>query len=258
MTGRMRAAGSEPGPPGMGAIGGWRPRAPIATRIARETAQVIRAMAHLIPQAMAPPPEAFFPSHLSVALIDAVFSAGGGDMGWNSAAERYCRHFTIARTRPQRWRLPPINGQETLGDLVSRYESLGVETMAETVFRDSTRFPCTELTRAAYVLGLARALRRMGIDTLQDMGYKRAGALAAAFGVEFDAHVVRMLMSFSGDDDFVWGDDTVRGFVAHAVDRKTVSAARAAFLVRRASYELILSPRHVDYRIWRGGHGIQN
>ena len=238
MTGRVRSVGSEPGAPGMDAIGCWRPPAPIAMRIACETSQVMRAMSHLIPQVMSPPPDAFFPSHLSVALVDAVFGAGRGDMGRGSAAERYCRHFAIARTRPQRWWLPPVDGQETLGDLVARYESLGVETMAETVFRDPTRFPRTELSRAAYVLGLARALRRMGIDTLRNMGTKRPGALDTALRVEagFDAYVVRLLMSFSGDDDFVWGDDKVRGFVAHAV-------------------ELILSPCHVDYQIWRGGFG---
>ena len=47
----------------------------------------------------------------------------------------------------------------------------------------------------------------------------------------------------------------MRGFVARALERETVSAARAELLVRRAAYELILSPRHVDYRIWSRAYG---
>ena len=42
---------------------------------------------------------------------------------------------------------------------------------------------------------------------------------------------------------------------SRALERETVSAARAELLVRRAAYELILSPRHVDYRIWSRAYG---
>ena len=233
--------------------GDWRLPAPIATRVACETARVMRAISHSIPAAV-PPPDAFFPSHLSVALIDAVFGARRVEQGGGSVADRYCRHFGLARTRAERLWLPPVDGQETLGELVARYENLGVETMADTVFRDLSRFPRTSHFRAGYVVGLARGLRNLGIDTLQDMGTWCPGALDVALRVKagFDAHVVRLLLSYGIDDDFVWGNDAVRGFVARAVERETVSAARAAFLVRRAAFELILSPRHVDYRIWTG------
>lgn len=83
------------------------------------------------------------------------------------------------------------------------------------------------------------------------MGTRRPGTLVAALQVEagLDAQVVRLLLSYSGDDDFVWADGMVRGFVARTLARATVSAARAAFLVRRAAHELILSPRLVDYWI---------
>ena len=63
-------------------------------------------------------------------------------------------------------------------------------------------------------------------------------------------------MSYAGGDDFVWGDATVRGFVALALGAETVSTARSEVLVRRAAYRLILSPRHVDYRIWRRACGV--
>lgn len=64
-------------------------------------------------------------------------------------------------------------------------------------------------------------------------------------------------MMYTGTDDFVLGDSYVRRFVANAIGRRRVSAARAA-LVRSAAYELVVSPRLLDREIrkfgvsWRG------
>ena len=62
----------------------------------------------------------------------------------------------------------------------------------------------------------------------------------------------------TGQDDFVLGDIHVRGFVADAIQRRTVSSTRAVALVRSAACELVLSPRFVDREIWefaaRTGH----
>ena len=70
----------------------------------------------------APLPDAFFPAHPSVALVDAVYGARPVDgEGPESAAGRYCRRYRIARTRADRWELPSAGAQETLGALVGRY-----------------------------------------------------------------------------------------------------------------------------------------
>ena len=229
-----------------------------AARIERETERVMRALADVILQAPAPPPETFFPAHLSVALIDAVFGAGETDD--DSAAERYCRHFEVTRTRPheERWDLPARDAQEPLSVFVSRYERLGVEVMAGTVFEDHALFPGTGHVRAGYALALARGLRRFGVDTFQDLAARRPGPLGDALRTEagFVADVVRSLMSHAGADDFVWGDAAVRGFVADALGDEAVSAARSQLLVRRAAYELVLSPRHVDDLLWRRARAV--
>ena len=242
-----------------GAFGGGA-RKPVtysgAARIERETELVMRALSDVVPQAVGPPPETLFPAHLSVALVDAVF--GAGESGAGSPAERYCRHFETPHLREERWDLPPVDAQVTLSAFVTRYERLGVEAMAATVFEDLTLFPGTEHVRAGYALALARGLRHLGVDTFQDLAALRPGALDAALRIEsgFDARVVRSLMSYAGGDDFVWGDAAVRGFVALALGAETVSAARSEVLVRRAAYRLILSPRHVDYRIWSRACGV--
>lgn len=65
----------------------------------------------------------FFPAHLSVALIDAVFNP---QLRYKKIVvpviERYCRHFSLRRTRTDRGNLPPAEEQETLRDLIGHYE----------------------------------------------------------------------------------------------------------------------------------------
>ena len=60
-----------------------------------------------------------------------------------------------------------------------------------------------------------------------------------------------MFLMYAGNNDFVRGDDCVRAFVAGALGREEVSAAKAEDLVRRSAYELVLSPRYLDDQIRR-------
>ena len=63
------------------------------------------------------------------------------------------------------------------------------------------------------------------------------------------AAVSRRLLMYTGDDGFVLADAAVRGFVARATGRRSVTAADAAALVCHCAHELLLSPRYVDARI---------
>ncbi len=222
--------------------------------IALEIRQVMQAVSGTIPLETAEFADEFFPAHLPVALIDAVF---GSRLAHNdqsaSVSQRYCRHFGIERTRSNRMQFPPADDQVTLGDLIGHYDELGVDGMEESVFRTVCQFPGTDLSRAEYVPRLAFELRRIGVDVLQDIrAWRRKHidfALRTLAGV--DEHVVRRFLTYTGDDDFVWGDVNVRQFVASAIGKESVSGTRAVNLVRRAAYELILSPRYLDHQIWR-------
>ena len=231
-----------------------KPEMSTVSGIALEIRQVMRAVSREVPLAIAHPPDEFFPAHLPVALIDAVYgSVPEGEEPPAPVAERYCRHFGLARARENRWQLPPIHDQETLRDLIEHYDDLGVGAMAARVFRVRGHFPGTGIARAEYVLRLAIDLRRVGVDVLQDLRTwrRRKMDLALRTLTGADEHIVRTLLNYAGDDDFVWGDASVRRFVAFAIGRETVSAPRAASLVRQAAYELIVSPRYLDHQIWR-------
>ena len=227
--------------------------------IAPEIRQVMGAVSRYVPVEAVRLPDEFFPAHLSVALIDAVcHSRPEDDEQRSPVAECYCRRFGLARTRTNRWQPPLVEHQEPLRDLVRHYDELGVDGMTAEVFRSRGRLPGTNRARAEYVLRLATRLRRMGVEVLQDMlCWRRTEihlVLRSLSGI--DRHIVRTLLNYAGDDDFVWGDVSVCRFVALATGRKTISAPRAANLVRRAAYELVLSPRYLDHQIWRHCNGL--
>ena len=201
-------------------------------------------------------PDEFFPAHLSVALIDAVFRTRYR-CGERSipAAEQYCRNFGIARTREDRWNPPPANEQETLGDLLRHYDELGLDAITKEVFGIRNGVPEQNVTGATVVLGAAKVLRSIRIDVLQDLPVRRfdelADPLRAVPGI--GEQTVRRLLMYTGGDNFVRGDVHARRFVASAICRRTVSSARAKALIRGAAYELIVSPRFLDSQIWQLG-----
>ena len=219
-----------------------------------EADRLMTAIVRSIPLGNFELPDEFFPAHLSVALIDSVFhSEDRRDDNVVSTAERYCNRFEVPRSRPDRWQPPPAEEQETLAALIRRYDEFGAHRMASEVFRDRT--PPAEATAAnsGAVLHAARALRRIGIDVLQDVptrscnSIERELRLSAGLGET----TIRRLLMYTGSDGFVRGDGHIRTFVAHAMGLKQISGAEAERLVRWSAYELIVSPRYLDYEIWR-------
>ena len=207
---------------------------------ASDAGRIAAAIARSIPLEKLELPEEFFPAHLSVALVDAVFRTRPARRGDPAAsAERYCRYFGVPRAR--RWKTPPARRQETLGELIAHFRDLGLERMKNEVFGTRQRLPGTGMARVEYVMHAAKALRRLGIDILQDMPSLPS------------EEVENALLMYTAGDDFVRGDGHVRAFVAEALGERTVSAARAKHLVRQTAYELILSPRFLYLEIRRHG-----
>lgn len=201
-------------------------------------------------------PDEYFPAHLSVALIDAVYRAGdeSGDRA-PSCAGRYCRHFGFESTRQDPWELPPVEEQEALGRLVGRYEELGTDRMVDEVFCVREVVPGTNIDRAECVLAAARQLLVNGIGVLQDLSVRPRSEVEGILRLSpgCDESTLRRFLMYTGKDDFVWGGERVRNFVANAVGRASITSVESEELVRRAAYELILSPRFLDREIWRFG-----
>ena len=213
----------------------------------------MRAVRRSIPLENLVLPDEFYPANLSVALIDAVFRTGSRPADHRvPAAERYCRRFGIARARADRWELPAAGDQETLTDLTRRFDELGMDRMIRDVFRSGQPLPGTDLARAEVVPRAAGELRRAGVEILQDIRARPCEEIALVLesSAGLGETTARMILMYTGDDDFVRGDEHIRQFVADALGRKALSGARAKTLIRRCAYELILAPRYLDHQIW--------
>ena len=217
-----------------------------------ESRQIVETVRNSISLANVELPNQFFPAHLSVALVDAVFRPALGNCT-DDVVDRYCRRFELPRTRSEPRQVPQQFAQDTLGDLIRHYNELGVRTMADRVFQSHACSPATGTTKAALILGAARALSEIGLDDLQTVSTRRPeeieDTLRPLAGI--DATSIRLLLMYLGGRDFVRGDFYLRAYVASALGRKTVSSARAERLIRNAAHELILSPRYLDHAIWQ-------
>ena len=227
---------------------------PGVSGIAPEVRRVLVAISHAISLGRMELPNEFYPSHLPVALINAVYwTRLGNGASTTSSAERYCRHFGIASMRARSWEPISVDEQEALGDLIGRFDELGVDRMAKEVFQTSHGTTEATIRKAKNILRAAKVLRHIGIDVLQDVPARRPDeiddALQCLPGV--GAGMIRRFLMYTGDDHFVRGDVGIRNFVSSALSRRTIPGERAEELVRQSAYELILAPRFLDFEIWK-------
>ena len=137
--------------------------------------------------------------------------------------------------------------------LIRRYDEFGADWMADEVFRNGTPLTEATATNSVSVLRAARVLQRNGINLLQNVPDRICGRIERELRLSagLGETTIRMLLMYTGSDDFVRGDSHIRKFVADAMGRKRISRVGAERLVRWSAYELIVSPRYLDYEIWR-------
>ena len=151
-----------------------------ATKASR-VRQIVEAVGRNISFDSTELPKEFFPAHLSIAIIEAVFRFQPGQEEQSSQiAKRYCRHFGLTHRRRNMFELPPVDEQETVAELIGHYDERGVKGMANEVFETSCRVPGTATCRAESVLHIAKALRHIGVDALQDVQDRPAQELEEA------------------------------------------------------------------------------
>ena len=199
----------------------------------------------------------FFPAHVSVALLDAVFSTRlHYERQVVPIIERYCTQFNLRSVRSDRTCLPPIAEQETLSDLVDHYEALGPGGFQGGVVQSGYLSPGTSVLKSETVRKAALALRGIGIETLQDAedaALRSPDAIKCALRplLGIGDRTIHMFLMYAGGDDFVKGDVHVCRFVARALHRDRVPADEAERLVAAAARATGIAPRHLDYEIWK-------
>ena len=218
-----------------------------------EVRQVVAAVGRSIDLHGAELSKEFFPAHLTVALIDAVFNPQLHYDRVVPIVERYCHRFGLSRLREKGSGLPPMDRQESLSDLIGRYEELGLDGM-QRVFQSRYCSPGTRVLKSDNVKHTAVALRRAGIEILQDMQSSHPDQIKRVLGPlhGIGDRTVHMLLMYTGNDDLVKGDVHVMRFVSNALGRR-VLAEEAEQLVTDAARELGVAPRLLDLKIWEFG-----
>ena len=172
----------------------------------------------------------FFPAHLSIALIDAIFTP---QLRYYTHVvpiiERYCTRFSLQRVRPDRTMLPPEKEQETLSDLIGHYQAMGTGGFQDEIVRSRFRSPGTNILKSENVKRAAIELRGIGIETLQDAQSMSANEIKCVLrplsGI--GDRTIHMFLMYAGDDEYVKGDVHVCRFVASALHRPRVPAEEA-------------------------------
>ena len=221
-----------------------------------DVGRLVRQVRRLINLKDAELSDEFFPAHLSIALIDALFTP---QLRYYRQVvpiiARYCTRFNVRRVRSDRKKLPPVDEQETLTNLIDHYKTLGPGGFQDEIVRSRYLSPGTKILKSENVKRAAIELRGIGIETLQDAqcisAHEIKCALRPLSGI--GDRTIHMFLMYAGDDKFVKGDIHVCRFVATALHRLRVSAEEAERLVGSAAKALGIAPRLLDYEIWKHG-----
>lgn len=199
--------------------------------------------------------EAYYPAHITVALLDAILNP---QLNYQQRVvpiiERYCDYFNLQRVRPDPKKIPPKSEQETLSDLIGHYEAMGLDGFQDKIIRSRYVSPGTNVLKSESIKNSAVALRRIGIETLQDVQEKSDEEIKRALiplrGI--GDRTIHIFLMYIGRVDHVKGDLHIMRYVTKALERD-VSANEAEELVREAAWTLGIDPRSLDYEIWKFG-----
>ena len=195
---------------------------------------------------------------LPLCVVDAVFSIGVRYASTQKVVSNLCEYTgwnRFAALRETRGA-----GERGLHDLLDHFEKIGVEGMAESVFRNRQRTSSRSgILKAEAVLLYCRALGDADINLFTDLDQDRRefaesivlGLPGQSSGIAFD-----YLMMLAGDDNLIKPDRMVQRYVGNALQFDTIPQPRqAAILVRLAARELCRrghrwTPLSLDNAIW--------
>jgi hypothetical protein len=197
-------------------------------------------------------------AHLSLCVLDAVYSIGVRYESTRAVVQRYAEwaHLTPTRATAE---LPPRESQQPLSALVDQIADLGPDRFAADVVQNRQRTSTRNgVLKAEAVMLFAGALGEHGVGCLQDIAPVATdkdldAALRAVAGQGSGISIAYFFM-LAGDDNLVKPDRMLQRFVSRVLGRPVAIASIQA-LVSGACRELRdehphLSPRALDHAIW--------
>jgi hypothetical protein len=199
-------------------------------------------------------PDEYFYDSLSLCVIDAVYSIGVRYESVTNVVARYRQFAGLNAVRRRDYADEP----ESLRDLVSRIEEIGVAPFAENILRNRQRTaPTSGILKAEAVLRFSRVLIEHEVVFLKDLQAADIRTIeeeslripGQGSGIAF-----KYFLMLAGNDNFIKPDRMIQRFLSSALNR-TVEIAECQELVAgtvailRETHSHI-TPRSLDYLIW--------
>jgi len=214
---------------------------------------------NLEPQFFKPLSNEYYYQSLTLAAIDAVFSARARYQSVQAVVERYCQRYNLDRYRNQKEYLPSLDSQEHISSLIQKLEQAGTSYFAERVFRNKSK--TSRRLKADVLLDLLRVVRDCGIQTFQEIQPilsdtdKQDDLLHKLIEIHGIGEATsRYFLMLAGNDQMVKPDTMILRFIRNALG-KTVGSVEAVHLIQATSECLSksyphISPRRLDHLIW--------
>ena len=207
----------------------------------------------------APLAEEYFYQSLTLAAIDAVFSAQARYPSVQSIVKRYCDKFNLTRIRPSRSLLPMPECQESIKALIQKMEQAGTQYFVVQVFKNKSK--TSGRFKAEILLELLQKIDNLDIQNFQDIQQylnnpnkqqKLVRSITEIHGI--GEATSRYFLMLAGDERMVKPDTMIMRFIKNALGRN-VEEAEAVQLVQAVSNLFIkrypnMSPRLLDNIIW--------
>ncbi len=204
-------------------------------------------------------------AHLSLALIDAIYSIGVHYEGTHDTVLRYARHQALSPYHESFSTRPPTEQQEPLSHLLQQYDMWGLEHMASTVYQNRQRTSSRSgILKAEAIRRAAELLDRHQTHYFQDIPRLIQDQTFETEFIKIPGQGSGIALSYfwmlTGSDHMIKPDRHIVNFLARILGLSTVSTPDAISLLQdvalilQADYPL-LTARALDYAIWDAERG---
>jgi hypothetical protein len=204
----------------------------------------------------------YFYSHLSLCIIDAVYSLGAKYSSTTLVPIRYCDHRKIQRLRnPQSDNYPAIENQESISQFIEFFKENDIEIITGEIFKNRQMTSSHNgILKALAVYQFAQVLQKFNINYFQDISKVLSNddfenAIFQITGQSYGTSLTYFFM-LCGNKNLIKPDRMIKRFLSKPINRspETISPneAQNAFerILNNLQNEQIKSIRHLDYIIW--------
>jgi hypothetical protein len=205
----------------------------------------------------------FFYQSLPLCVIDAVYSLNQKYTATQNVVQRFCERFKLQTFRDPREKLPAIDRQFSINDLLTVYKEYSFQEMAEDIYKNRRpTSPRGGILRSEAIYHFSKVLQKYRINYLQDVA-----KIIADSSFERDILTIpgqgsgvslRYFYMLAGSDDYLKPDVWIIRYVEEMIIRK-VTIEECENLLKCTADILkekfpLLTPRQLDYAIWVWQH----